>query len=104
MCESPDAAGKGLSLGVLIIGSLYWDNANREQWRQERLDPNHKLCVHAPIRYGRQSANRGNSYTMVFSTGLREADFYFCENRKSGIQTFQDEEVEGHLRDLGHVC
>ena len=241
MCESPDAAGKGLSLGVLIIGSLYWDNAHREQWRQERLDLNHKLWVHAPIRYGRQSGNRGNSYTMVFSAGLREADFgtaivvpcklqdpveeakrlwaaeggnsgisgnwgcvglltsprsrvltkqckrwsklvagrpgygqltstdgesaavdamgfltipwpklvdgstlmldallatatdptlvqgirypstreiakawdtprgrehihYFCENRKSGIQTFQDEEIEGHLRDLGHVC
>ena len=29
---------------------------------------------------------------------------YFCENRKNGIRTFQDDEIEGHLRDLGHVC
>ena len=60
-----------MKFGVLIIGSLYWDNEPpRPEWRAERLDCMNHEYVKAPIRYGRQSVRRGNSYTMVFSPGL----------------------------------
>ena len=76
MSQSRDAARNGLSLGVLIIGSLYWDcDSKRKEWRRERLDLNHKRCVRVPIRYGRRSQSRGKSYTMVFSAGLEGAKF-----------------------------
>ena len=75
MDEPRDDGGNGPSLGVLIIGSLYWDNSAREKWRRERLDLERRRCVRVPIRYGRRSERRGFSYTMVFSAGLPEADF-----------------------------
>jgi hypothetical protein len=54
--------------GVLIIGSLLWDpDPVRESWRNERLLMNSAETVTVPIRYGRLSSSRGNSYTMVFS-------------------------------------
>ena len=62
-----------MKLGVLIIGSLYWDNTqNRKKWRSERLDMNSKKHIHVkvPIRYGRRSSSRGCTYTMVFSMEL----------------------------------
>jgi len=53
--------------GVLIIGSLLWDEDNgRTQWRAQRLNKNNAKAVAVPIRYGRFSTNR-NAYTMVFS-------------------------------------
>lgn len=57
-----------LNAGVLIIGSLLWDE-RREAWRQSRLDMNSLETVTAPIRYGRRSLQRGGTYTMVFSRG-----------------------------------
>ena len=75
ICETRGVAGDGPSLGVLIIGSLYWDNSAREEWRRERLDLERRQSVRAPIRYGRRSGRRGCSYTMVLSASLREADF-----------------------------
>ncbi len=66
-----------ISIGTLIIGSLYWDKQpNRAKWRRERLDLSASRNVLAPIRYGRRSKTRGNSYTMVFSESLtkREAN------------------------------
>ena len=60
-----------ISLGILIVGSLYWDGPrHRSQWRNERLDIEAKRGVLAPIRYGRSSGTRGCSYTMVFSEML----------------------------------
>jgi hypothetical protein len=57
-----------LSMGILIIGSLYWDDeGGRDLWRRWRLNSKRKWAVKAPIRYGRQSETRGNTYTMVFS-------------------------------------
>ena len=77
MNVSQDAAVSGFSLGVLIIGSLYWDSerSERVEWRQKRLDLALKCCVRAPIRYGRCSSTRGDTYTMVFSPSLDEARF-----------------------------
>jgi hypothetical protein len=55
-----------LDAGILIIGSLLWDT-RRQAWRDARLDRASPEVVTAPIRYGRKSEGRGNTYTMVFS-------------------------------------
>lgn len=57
-----------LNVGVLLLGSLYWDGqTHRRKWRQDELEMDRELIVSAPIRYGRKSNSRGNTYTMVFS-------------------------------------
>jgi len=61
-----------LHLGVLIIGSLFWDvdgekKKHRKDWQRERLDMTQRFLVRAPIRYGRKSSKRDNTFTMVFS-------------------------------------
>ena len=43
-----------LTVGVLIIGSLYWRKGGRERWRQWRVT-NHEWAVRVPIQYGRLS-------------------------------------------------
>src|SRR5205809_2973005 len=58
--------GPELGAGILVIGSLFWDTS-RQGWRDERLHMAASEAVTAPIRYGRRSRNRGNTYTMVFS-------------------------------------
>ena len=67
-----DGSRKAMRVGVLIIGSLYWDDKkHRERWRLDRLvDRDARTYVHAPIRYGRLSGSRGCTYTMVFSKQL----------------------------------
>ncbi|MBZ5506057.1 MAG: hypothetical protein LAO78_11270 [Acidobacteriia bacterium] len=55
-----------LSVGILIIGSLLWDE-RRQSWRKARLNMGAMDTVTAPIRYGRLSSSRGDTYTMVFS-------------------------------------
>lgn len=60
-----------LNLGILIIGSLIWDaKPHRESWRRDRLVCEKAIPVWVPIRYGRISEGRGNTYTMVFSGEL----------------------------------
>ena len=67
-----ESAGR---VGVLIIGSLYWDLAcHRKTWRRDRLDQYRGRYVRVPIRYGRLSEKR-QSYTMVFSTSLGADDY-----------------------------
>jgi|SRR5271166_1766663 len=57
-----------LRAGVLIVGSLLWDNAGREEWRRQRLDMRAASRVLLPIRYGRLSAQHRNyTYTIVLS-------------------------------------
>lgn len=46
---------------------MLWDNGEREKWRQERLNIGKKIYVHAPIRYGRRSQSRGDTFTMTFA-------------------------------------
>lgn len=56
-----------MKCGILIIGSLYWDDDNgRDEWRRRRLDTCSRISVTAPIFYGRKSASRGDTYTMTF--------------------------------------
>ena len=53
--------------GVIIIGSLLWDNSNRQKWRENNLCIEKQFKVYIPIRYGRCSCARKKTYTMVFS-------------------------------------
>jgi hypothetical protein len=73
-----------LNGGILIVGSLLWDE-RREGWRRSRLDMESAESVTAPIRYGRQSETRGNTYTMVFSRGCDtgKATVVRCRNAAS---------------------
>ena len=71
-----DRKTHAMRIGVLIIGSLYWDDKPpRDVWRAERLDLFRRQNVRAPICYGRRSRSRGETYTMVFSLGLGVEDF-----------------------------
>jgi len=59
-----------LRVGVLILGSLYWedgDDNHRKAWRTERLKMDAACPVHLPIRYGRESGKRRNTHTIVLS-------------------------------------
>jgi len=51
--------------GILIIGSLLWDNCQRDTWRRARLRVDRRLHVKAPIYYGRRSTKRGRTFTMT---------------------------------------
>lgn len=87
------------SIGILIIGSLYWDDRpNRSRRRCERLNLSTATSVYAPIRYGRCSETRGYSYTMVFSQGLAldkaslgTAIAVACKRSVQGIQDLEEE-------------
>lgn len=67
-----------LQVGVIIIGSLLWDDDLktadnlRKNWRAQSLDTQNKILVKLPIRYGRYS--RGGIYTMVFSTNCEKTN------------------------------
>ena len=76
MSKARPEDGQRLRIGVLIIGSLFWDSKqHRETWRYKRLDMDAAQRVRAPIRYGRRSpSSRGDSYTMVFSPSLIAED------------------------------
>lgn len=72
-----------LNAGILIIGSLLWDSKRgRPAWRSARLETAiaSMQTVTAPIRYGRLSESRGNTYTMVFSrkAGAGQAKVFRC--------------------------
>ena len=59
--------------GVIVIGSLLWDeNPERILWRKE-LDILNKKHIGLPIRYGRISSSRENTYTMVFSNEINDS-------------------------------
>jgi len=67
------------NIGILAIGSLYWDPKKdpsnfeyegvRRVWWDGRLDKQNATSVMVPIRYGRLSSGRSNTYTMVFFPG-----------------------------------
>ena len=87
-----------LRIGVLIIGSLYWDDLqSRRAWRESRLIPSKPAVVQAPLRYGRKSHNRGNTYTMVFSRGCGEGSALVlrCKNPVSS--------AEGLIQEAEHL-
>ncbi len=75
-----------LNGGVLIVGSLFWqddlkpekEDGIRKQWRENRLVEKNSVDVMVPIRYGRLSGQKKNDnqvYTMVFDKSLHAKDF-----------------------------
>lgn len=55
---------------VLIVGSLFWgDSPRRRNWRSSRLLMERAVHVFAPIRYGRTSGKRGNTFSMTLDAG-----------------------------------
>jgi hypothetical protein len=68
--------------GVIIIGSLIWeDHLNdekkdntRKKWREQNLSIEQALTTKVPIRYGRESRTRENTYTMIFSKSCEDRD------------------------------
>tara|TARA_Y100001972_G_scaffold121316_1_gene165166 strand:- start:3661 stop:4383 length:723 start_codon:yes stop_codon:yes gene_type:complete len=71
-----------LSAGVLMVGSLYWqDDLNpgdgkRKKWREDYLEMSKSVDVKVPIRYGRLSAKGKNqTYTMILDAKLNEDQF-----------------------------
>lgn len=82
----------------MMIGSLYWDKKDvRINWRKSRL-ADEQFDVLAPIRYGRLSATRGNTYTMVFSRlcirksyGFGSAKVVTCKNKANNIEDIIEE-------------
>jgi hypothetical protein len=82
------------TLGVLIAGSLHWDLlAHRFAWRKARLQAQTDVSVGAPIRYGRRSSSRGDTYTMVFASGtpLGKAKVRRCSRTCLGIDEIVSE-------------
>lgn len=86
--------------GVLIIGSLLWqnhlnsDNEDniRKLWRDRHLLMKQRIMVKIPIRYGRLS-KRDNIYTMVFSNSCarnKKGTGYFIPFKKTPISDFSD--------------
>ena len=65
-----------MRVGILTVGSLYWESsAVRQEWRRERLVVDASVLVKVPIRYGRRSSSRGDSFTMVFDRNLKHEDY-----------------------------
>ena len=56
-------------LGVIIVGSLLWDEKPiRQKWRLACIkDINSRISVPIKIRYGRKSESRQDTYTMILS-------------------------------------
>lgn len=61
-------SGRIMRGGILIVGSLLWDRRReRDEWRQARLRIDDAVHVRVPIRYGRCSGSRGDTFTMTFA-------------------------------------
>ena len=66
--------------GVIIIGSLAWDDHLdrkasdnlRKAWRKQYLSDT-ATVTKVPIRYGRESEKRGDTYTMIFSKSCEDS-------------------------------
>ncbi len=71
----------GLKGGVIIVGSLIWEdhlnykkngeNYIRQHWRNQNLKLT-RFITPVPIRYGRISPTREKTYSMIFTKGSEE--------------------------------
>jgi len=74
--------------GVISIGSLFWETEKncinkepskklgkyRRIWREDNFEKE-SIDIQLPIRYGRKSHNRCDTYTMVFSNSLTNPEY-----------------------------
>ncbi len=105
MCISNEDSDFKLKGGVIIIGSLLWqDSLNgkdsiRKIWRDEHLS-SEQFQVKLPIRYGRFS--KDNIYTMVFSKECEDESKlgvgYVKFFKKSPIKNW--EELENEVQEM----
>jgi hypothetical protein len=64
-----------MRLGILVIGSLFWDPSRpRCRWRQARFGCGDVRRVKVPIRYGKKSKKRKDTYTMIFAASCSVPD------------------------------
>ena len=91
-----------MRIGVLIVGSLLWDERpHRSKWRETRLVSSQVMQVAVPIRYGRRSSNRRDTYTMAFSRLVCRADYGMgtgvivrCKRPATSIDSLTEEAQE----------
>lgn len=100
MLETESKKEELLSGGVLIVGSLLWEESEiRDKWRIQCLDLKQRQSVSLPIRYGRISTTRNCTYTMVFSSECKTQ-----ENLGTGVfipfavNPINFEQLEAHVR------
>lgn len=84
---------------VIVIGSLLWENEEnsldkdqgklRTKWR-ENLALEKKISIRVPIRYGRKSRNRQDTYTMVFSNSVTDLGTGFLIPFMKEISSFDE--------------
>lgn len=85
--------------GVVIIGSLLWDNTNRCEWRKRSLETlETKIPVSVRIRYGRESGEqRHHTYTMIFSnhptTGLGQGYIVRLKNNIENEEMLKEQAI-----------
>ncbi|NPD45717.1 hypothetical protein [Lentimicrobium sp. S6] len=98
---------------VILIGSLLWENEKnalitsqgklRAKWRNN-LDLENKIEIKVPIRYGRLSGSKKNTYTMVFSNSetnlgsaflipFKEEAFNFAQIKKQALELSEAEGI-----------
>lgn len=85
--------GVYMKIGILIIGSLIWEtDKGRRDWRNDRLRVDQAVAVTAPIRYGRKSVGRDNTFTMVLSrkASLGVAKAVPCRRNTTGVDLFDE--------------
>lgn len=63
-----------------MVGSLLWEDGLRQHWRDRRLQLEKRQVVSAPIRYGRRSVTRADTFTIVIdpSTSSGDAILVLC--------------------------
>jgi hypothetical protein len=86
-------------VGILVVGSLYWDPL-REPWRKKYLTDDEGTLVKAPICYGRKSSLRQHTYTMVFSPALDQEALGTARVKQCRAQISSPEELIAEARQL----
>lgn len=102
-----------MQCGILIVGSLLWDDPNggqRADWREARLNAGAAVRVATPIRYGRKSSSRANTFTMILSPGdpVGEAVILPCRGDIATLDELVAEakalwQVEARAREPGPI-
>lgn len=88
--------------GIIIIGSLFWDSSRKRAVWRDKYFKNEVHYIRLPIRYGRQSSSRMNTYTMAYSLSLNVEDYgqgiiLECRKPVSGLG-YLKEIVENTIR------
>src|SRR5690554_4953001 len=94
MAPHSRAGDVDMRAGVLVVGSLWWDTQqHRIQWRRDRLLTDDSIRVRVPLRYGRRSRSRGNTFTMVMSEGREDGQALIvpCRNELATFDGLRSE-------------